>query len=67
MASKYITIQTVDDELREKVKEFLIPSISALAKAGLENYMDLANKYGIDAEWRVNVPNDSEKAGHDAT
>lgn len=61
MPSKYITIQTVDEALREKVEAFLkthprIPSISALAKVGLEQYIELANKYGIDANWQIQLP-----------
>lgn len=69
---RFITIQNVDEELFGKVKSFLethrrIPSISALSKVSLESYLDLANKYGIDADWRINIPNggasDTDKAG----
>lgn len=63
---RVITIQNVDDELWSKVQGFLqthkkIPSASALGKASLENYLELAARYEIDKDWKVQVP----KGNHD--
>lgn len=72
---RVITIQNVEDDLWNKVQDFLlrnqrVPSISALAKAGLEQYLELADTYGIDKDWKVQLParerepsNDTVKTG----
>lgn len=56
-----IALQNVDEQTWEKVQTFLsmhrkIPSISQLGKAALENYLALANTYGIDADWKIKLP-----------
>lgn len=61
MKRRVITIQNVDDHLWSRVQDFLlknqrVPSISALAKAGLEQYLELADLYGIDKDWKVQIP-----------
>jgi hypothetical protein len=58
---RVIALQNVDDHTWEKVQNFLamhkkIPSLSQLAKAALENYLDLANEYGIDHDWKIKLP-----------
>lgn len=58
---KVIAIQNVEPELWDSVIDFLqhhrrIPSISKLAGTALETYIALANKYGIDEDWRICLP-----------
>jgi hypothetical protein len=60
-SKKVIALQNVAPETWEKVQAFLathkrIPSISKLATAALENYLDLANRYGIDHDWKLKLP-----------
>jgi hypothetical protein len=67
---KVIAIQNVDEETWENVQRFLahnkrIPSISKLAMAALENYLALANRYGIDHDWKVKIPSNGDR--HDAS
>lgn len=57
---RVITIQNVDDRLWSRVQDFMlknrrIPSISALARTGLENYLDLAERYEIDKDWKLQI------------
>lgn len=66
-----IALQNVDEQTWEKVQTFLsmhkkIPSISQLGKAALENYLQLANTYGIDADWKIKLPTEkTEGVEHD--
>jgi hypothetical protein len=62
---RVIALQNVDEQLWDKVQAFLqqhkrIPSISALGKVAIEQYIDLASKHGIDHDWKV-------KVGHEAS
>lgn len=56
-----IALQNVEDDLWSKVDQFLanhkrIPSKSQLAKAALDVYIQLANNYGIDHDWKPKIP-----------
>jgi len=58
---KALVAQHVEQEMIDNVKKFLqehprIPSISALVALSIESYLHYANKYGIDADWKINFP-----------
>ena len=69
---QFITVQSVSPELMASVKGFLeshprIRSLSALATVALETYIELGTRYGIDADWKVCLPergdSDTNQAG----
>lgn len=62
-----VTFYNVDADLWRRVKEFLdkyprVPSVSALIRVSLDTYLELADKHGIDVDWKIKFP-----AYHDGT
>jgi hypothetical protein len=56
----YISIQSIEPEQWDNIKAFLqghkMMGKSALGRKAIENYIRLAGKYGIDANWDIKDP-----------
>lgn len=65
---KVISVQAVPPELWDKVQHFLDHhrllgnNISLFARIALENYIDLADKYGLDSDGKIKL----DKGNYDA-
>lgn len=60
-----VTFYNVDEGLWARSLKFLnehkrIPSLSALMRVSLDTYLELGEKYGIDADWKIKLPLENE-------
>lgn len=67
----YISIQSIEASQWDNIKAFLqkhrMMGKSVLGRKAIENYIRLADKYGIDANWDIKEPKGGTKNDADQT
>ena len=64
---KVLSIQSMTPETWDKIGAFLAShklynrNVSFFGRVAVENYIDLANKYGIDSDGKIKVPGGEKK------